>query len=30
MSFEEARLRRNGNGSSVIQTMLKRLAEEEK
>jgi hypothetical protein len=28
MSSDEARLRRNG--SSVIQTMLKRLAEEEK
>jgi hypothetical protein len=28
MSFDEVRLRRNG--SSVIQTMLKRLAEEEK
>jgi hypothetical protein len=27
MSFDEVRLRRNG--SSVIQTMLKRLAEEE-
>jgi hypothetical protein len=27
MSFDEARLRRNG--SSVIQTMLKRLAKEE-
>jgi hypothetical protein len=28
MSFDEVRLRRNG--SSVIQTMLKRLAEEER
>jgi hypothetical protein len=28
MSFDEARLRRNSSG--VIQTMLKRLAEEEK
>ncbi len=27
MSFDEVRLRRNGSG--VIQTMLKRLAEEE-
>jgi len=30
MCFDGARLRRNGNGSSVIRTMLKPLAEEEK